>query len=120
MLGCGYNGATAWAAHSGMVTIFRRLILFLMFFLAGTSNCFCVSYDVDPNDDIPPVTLEFNFVVPGSSAIHTVSVTVARATIPPLIFNSFRTNAGPVATHSQHVACEYDANSSRCHLSLRC
>lgn len=108
------------AAGSGMAGIFRRLILFLMFFLAGTSNCFCASYDADPNDDVPPVTLEFDFVVPGSSVVHAVSVTVARSAGPPLISNSARTNAGPVAMSVQQFACESPEDSCSRLLSLRC
>jgi hypothetical protein len=38
-----------------------------MFFLAGTAYCSCDSYDPDPYDDVPPVvTVEFNYLVPGS------------------------------------------------------
>jgi len=45
----------------------RRAVLGLMFFLAGTAYCSCDSYDPDPYDDVPPVvTVEFNYLVPGS------------------------------------------------------
>ena len=48
--------------------VVRRLFLGLMFLLAGTCNCFCDSYDADPYDDIPPVTVEFNYLVPGTAS----------------------------------------------------
>ncbi len=42
----------------------RRAILGLMVTLAAVSTGYCDSYDADPYDDVPPVTLELNFVVP--------------------------------------------------------
>lgn len=35
-----------------------------MFLLAAGASCFCDSYDPDPWDDTPPVTVDFNFVKP--------------------------------------------------------
>ena len=32
--------------------------------LAGAANCFSESYDPDPWDDTPPVTVEFSYLVP--------------------------------------------------------
>lgn len=49
----------------------RRMVLGLMFFLAGAACCWCDSYDPDPYDDIPPViTVEFNYVVPKRVSIR--------------------------------------------------
>lgn len=48
----------------------RRATLSLMFLLTVGANCFCASYDSDPYDDTPPVTLEFNFVKPPAVATH--------------------------------------------------
>jgi hypothetical protein len=53
----------------------RRMVLGLMFFLAGTACCWCDSYDPDPYDDIPPVvTVEFNYVVPKRVSIRRPAV----------------------------------------------
>lgn len=48
----------------------RRTILSLMVILAAVSTGYCDTYDADPYDDVPPVTLELNFVVPAMSAAH--------------------------------------------------
>ncbi len=49
----------------------RGVILGLMFFLAGTAFCSSDSYDPNPYDDIPPVvTVEYNYVVPGTISIR--------------------------------------------------
>jgi hypothetical protein len=50
----------------------RGAVFGLMFLLAGSSSCICDSYDADPNDNIPPVRVQFNYVVPGASNVHTV------------------------------------------------
>ena len=51
--------------------IVRRIVLGLMFFLAGTAYCSCDSYDPDPYDDTPPVvTVEYNYVVPNQVSIR--------------------------------------------------
>ena len=42
----------------------RGAILGLMVVLAALSTGYCDTYDADPYDDVPPVTLELNFVVP--------------------------------------------------------
>jgi len=50
----------------------RGAILGLMVVLAAVSAGYCDTYDADPYDDVPPVTLELNFVVPATAgATHT-------------------------------------------------
>ena len=49
----------------------RGLILGCMVLLAGAASCSSESYDPDPYDDVPPVvTIDFNYVVPGSVTIR--------------------------------------------------
>jgi hypothetical protein len=49
----------------------RRLVLGLMFFLAGTASCWSDAYDPDPYDSVPPVvTVEFNYVMPAQASIQ--------------------------------------------------
>ena len=42
----------------------RSTTLGLMILLAAVSNCFSESYDPDPWDNTPPVTVEFDYVIP--------------------------------------------------------
>ena len=42
----------------------------LMMLLAGASNCFSQSYDPDPWDNTPPVTVAFDYVLPHTVATH--------------------------------------------------
>jgi hypothetical protein len=46
----------------------RTVILGLMMVLSAVSFGYCDTYDADPYDDVPPVTLELNFVVPVAHA----------------------------------------------------
>jgi len=46
----------------------RGATLGLMVVLAAVSMGYCDTYDADPYDDVPPVTLELNFVVPMTAA----------------------------------------------------
>lgn len=78
---------------------FRNAILALMFLLAGTANCFCASYDADPNDDIPPVVLEFNYLVPRTSAVQ-------------LIRNYSTSGLNALATRVNSAARSYGSNVS--------
>lgn len=49
----------------------RGAILGLMVILAAVSTGYCSTYDADPYDNVPPVTLELNFVVPAvAGAAH--------------------------------------------------
>ena len=55
----------------------RGFVLGLMFFLAGTANCWSDSYDPDPYDDIPPViTVDFNYVVPSQVTGRALNIQV--------------------------------------------
>src|SRR5258707_7858092 len=61
----------------------RGAILGLMVILAAVSTGACDTYDADPYDDVPPVTLELNFVVPAIAGAGHVQIAVGSA--PALI-----------------------------------
>ncbi len=43
---------------------FRSAVLAMMLLLSGMASMVCFSYDADGDDSTPPVTIEFNGVVP--------------------------------------------------------
>lgn len=49
---------------SGLGKYVRGFALAMMFFLSVAANCTSDSYDPDPYDDTPPVTVEFEYVTP--------------------------------------------------------
>jgi len=61
----------------------RGAILGLMVILAAVSTGYCDTYDADPYDDVPPVTLELNFVVPAVAGAAHAQIGVSSA--PPLL-----------------------------------
>lgn len=63
-------------------------MLSLMFLLTVGATCFCDSYDADPYDDVPPVTVEFSFV--GTQAVS----------IQGVQFKTTRNSTWPVNKHA--------------------
>jgi hypothetical protein len=47
----------------------RRTALATMLLVAACANCFCVSYDANDDDDVPPVTIELKFVSPAGRSV---------------------------------------------------
>ena len=67
--------------YSSAVGIFRRsrlikisycrgVVLLLALLLACTANLMCISCDPDHNEQTPPLSVDFSFVVRGHSGIH--------------------------------------------------
>src|SRR6185312_719941 len=68
----------------------RGAVLGMMLLLSGMAGMVCFSYDTDGDDSTPPVTVEFNGVVPSEKGIHVSSpksITVAqvRGAQPPSV-----------------------------------
>ena len=52
---------------------FRGAVLGMMLLLSGMASMVCFSYDADGDDSTPPVTVEFNGVVPSKKGIQVSS-----------------------------------------------
>jgi hypothetical protein len=63
----------------------HAITLGLMVFLAGASNCFSQSYDPDPWDNTPPVTVDFDYLIPHLVSVEATSegVTITHSGISP-------------------------------------
>lgn len=48
----------------------RSAVLAMMLLLAGLASMVCFSYDADNDESTPPVTIEFNGVVPSKKSIQ--------------------------------------------------
>jgi hypothetical protein len=51
----------------------RGAVLGMMLLLSGMASMVCFSYDADGDDSTPPVTVEFNGVVPSKKGIQVSS-----------------------------------------------
>jgi hypothetical protein len=51
----------------------RGAVLGMMLLLSGMAGMVCFSYDADGDESTPPVTVEFNGVVPSKKGIHVSS-----------------------------------------------
>src|SRR5258707_13288292 len=63
----------------------RGAILGLMVILTAVSSGYCDTYDADPYDDVPPVTLELNFVVPGMASSAQIATPVRNHHVPAVM-----------------------------------
>jgi hypothetical protein len=52
----------------------RGAVLGMMLLLSGMAGMVCFSYDADGDDSTPPVTVEFNGVVPSKKSIQLSSL----------------------------------------------
>src|SRR5215475_7055871 len=54
-----------------LITSFLRgAVLGMMLLLSGMASMVCFSYDADNNESTPPVTVEFNGIVPSKKGIQ--------------------------------------------------
>ena len=83
----------------------RGAILGLMVVLAAVSAGYCDTYDADPYDDVPPVTLELNFVVPATAGAAHTQIAVRNHNAPALMpRDSSRNFLAPIAdTHPDAI-----------------
>ena len=49
---------------------FRSCVLAMMVLLSGMASMICYSYDADGDESTPPVTIEFNGVVPSKKSVQ--------------------------------------------------
>ena len=49
---------------------FRSAVLAMMLLLSGMAGMVCFSYDADGDESTPPVTIEFNGVVPSKKSLQ--------------------------------------------------
>jgi hypothetical protein len=56
--------------NSFLTRCFRCAVLAMMLLLSGLASMVCFSYDADGDDSTPPVTIEFNGVVPSKKSIQ--------------------------------------------------
>jgi hypothetical protein len=49
---------------------FRSGVLAMMVLLSGMASMICYSYDADGDESTPPVTIEFNGVVPSKKSVQ--------------------------------------------------
>jgi hypothetical protein len=49
---------------------FRGGVLAMMVLLSGMASMVCLSYDTDGDESTPPVTIEFNGIVPSKKSIQ--------------------------------------------------
>jgi hypothetical protein len=49
---------------------FRSGVLAMMVLLSGMASMICFSYDADGDESTPPVTIEFNGVVPSKKSVQ--------------------------------------------------
>lgn len=72
------NDSSAQCSASTIVTTmnslltrcFRCVVLAMMLLLSGMAGMVCFSYDADGDESTPPVTIEFNGVVPSKKSIQ--------------------------------------------------
>lgn len=99
----------------------RHAVLGLMFLLAGAANCLCASYDADPNDDIPAVTVEFQYLVSQHAAGH---VKNAFSRHRSMVYRRANLFSQAYAWRTTSVAPKNSSNvlfdSSQLSVSLRC
>jgi hypothetical protein len=60
----------ATTMNSLLAKCFRSAVLAMMILLSGMASMVCFSYDADGNEATPPVTIEFNGIVPSKKSIH--------------------------------------------------
>ena len=56
--------------NSLLTRCFRCAVLAMMFLLSGMAGMVCFSYDADGDESTPPVTIEFNGVVPSKKSVQ--------------------------------------------------
>jgi hypothetical protein len=56
--------------NSFFTKFFRSAVLAMMLLLSGLASMVCFSYDADGDESTPPVTIEFNGVVPNKKSIQ--------------------------------------------------
>jgi hypothetical protein len=56
--------------NSLLIRCFRCAVLAMMLLLSGLASMVCFSYDADGDESTPPVTIEFNGVVPSKKSIQ--------------------------------------------------
>ena len=56
--------------NSLLTRFFRCAVLAMMLLLSGLASMVCFSYDADGDESTPPVTIEFNGVVPSKKSIQ--------------------------------------------------
>lgn len=65
--------ATVWLMKPLLTRCLRGAVLGMMLLLSGMASMVCFSYDADGDDSTPPVTVEFNGVVPSKKGIQVSS-----------------------------------------------
>ena|ERR1051326_4397111 len=60
----------ATTMNSLLARCFRSAVLAMMILLSGMASMVCFSYDADGNEATPPVTIEFNGIVPTKKSIQ--------------------------------------------------
>jgi hypothetical protein len=56
--------------NSFLTKFFRSAVLAMMLLLSGMAGMVCFSYDADGDESTPPVTIEFNGVVPSKKSMQ--------------------------------------------------
>lgn len=56
--------------NSLLTRCFRCAVLAMMFLLSGMAGMVCFSYDADGDESTPPVTIEFNGIVPSKKSVQ--------------------------------------------------
>jgi hypothetical protein len=56
--------------NSLLTRCFRCAVLAMMLLLSGLASMVCFSYDADGDESTPPVTIEFNGIVPSKKSIQ--------------------------------------------------
>jgi hypothetical protein len=56
--------------NSFLTKFFRSAVLAMMLLLSGMAGMICFSYDADGDESTPPVTIEFNGVVPSKKSMQ--------------------------------------------------
>src|SRR5580765_5533254 len=71
------DSSPQWSASTIVTTMnslltrcFRCAVLAMMLLLSGMAGMVCFSYDADNDESTPPVTIEFNGVVPSKKSIQ--------------------------------------------------
>ena len=71
------DSSPQWSASTIVTTMnslltrcFRCAVLAMMLLLSGMAGMVCFSYDADGDESTPPVTIEFNGVVPSKKSIQ--------------------------------------------------
>lgn len=66
-----YSASTIVTTMNSLLTrCFRCAVLAMMLLLSGMAGMVCFSYDADGDESTPPVTIEFNGVVPSKKSIQ--------------------------------------------------